>query len=301
MRFLIPIFLLAVASPGHTEEPDWLGLRTDLENWSRQLESREPLPESSQRALSQDFEVRAFCGMDDQAFMAQLISQNCDQDGCAGRPAMVKRTIDTLASEVDGSMSAARAQDELPFVPAASDFPSRPPEAGDRIVYRAAADLWLRNFTNAAAGDSEQHDRFFIGMRAWCRLIERNTAAAVSFTQQYGFPQDDSLQRRRQAAAIVYIAQHSAMDYTAMSALRKHAEETFRRGGLSPYYMGQILDVEREAYDGRQVVGHLTSCVAGRASFDPPLVNVTLAEQWRAANGLSTTGAYLEGVSRRCV
>jgi len=300
MRLILLAFLLAVASPGRTEEPEWLGIRVDLAHWSRHLESAEPFAGSSQPALGQDVEVRAFCGMSDQAFMTQLISQDCGEDGCAGRPAMVKRTVDNLAAGLDDLMSDARAQGELLFVPVASDFPHPPPEAGEELMYRAAADLWLRNFTDAAAGEPEQRDGFFIGMRVWCRLIERNTAAAVSFTRQNGFPKDDSSQGRRQVAAIVYIAQHSAMNYPALSALRLEAEETFRRGELSPFYMTQILDVEREAYDGRQVVGHLTSCDGTRAVFDPPLVDVRSADEWRAAYGLPLSESYLQSTSRRC-
>lgn len=167
-------------------------------------------------------------------------------------------------------------------------------------MYRAAADLWLRNSTDPAAGDREQHDRFFVGMRAWCGLIKRNTAAAVAFTRQNGFPKDDSSQGRRQVAAIVYIAQHSAMDYVALSTLRLGAETTFLRAELSPFYMAQMLDVEREAYDQRQVVGHLTSCDGTRVFFDPPLADAHLADEWRAANGLPSSSAYLESASRRC-
>src|SRR5690606_39768717 len=85
----------------------------------------------------------------------------------------------------------------------------------------------------------------------------------------------------------------SAMDYRALSILRLEAETTFRRAELSPYFMAQILDVEREAYDQRQVVGHLTSCDGTRAVFDPPLADVRLADEWRAANGLPLTDAYL--------
>jgi len=238
--------------------------------------------------------------MNDEAFIAQLISQDCGEDGCAGRPTLVKRTIETLAAETDGLMTDARAAGELLFVPADSVFPRRPPESGEEVMFRAAADLWLRNSTDAAAGDPGQRDRFFVGMWAWCRLIERNAAAAVSFARLNDFPTDHSSQGQRQVAAIVYIAQHSAMNYPALSALRLEAEKTFRQAGLSPHYMAQILDVEREAYDGRQVVGHLTSCDETRAFFDPPLLDVRAADEWRAATGLPTSAAYLETTSRRC-
>jgi len=302
MRLILPVLVLALAalaSPGQTE-PEWLGIRSDLERLSHQSEAAEPYAGSSQPDLNQDLDMRAFCGMDDQAFIAQLISQDCGDDGCANRPAMVKRTIETLAAELDGLMTEARARGELLFVPADSIFPRRSPESGEELMYRAAADLWLRTSTEASTSDPGQRDRFFVGMRAWCRLIERNAAAAVSFTRLNGFPQDDSSQGRRQVAAIVYIAQHSAMNYAALSALRLEAEKTFRRAGLSPYYMAQMLDVEREAYDGQQVVGHLTSCDETRAFFDPPLVDVHAADEWRAATGLPTSAAYLETTSRRC-
>lgn len=292
--------LAALASPGRADEPDWLGIRSDLERMSLQLASAEPLARSTQQVRNIDLELRSFCGMSDEAFITQLISQDCGEDGCARRPAMVERTIDTLAAELVGRMTAARAEDGLIFVPADSDFPQSPPESGEEVMYRAAADLWLRTTIETSAGDPEQRDRFIVGMRVWCRLVERNTAAAVSFTQQNGFPKDDSSQGRRQVAAIIYIAQHSAMDYRALSTLRLEAETTFRRADLSPYYMAQILDVEREAYDQRQVVGHLTSCDGARAVFDPPLADVRLADEWRAANGLVLTDAYLERTSRRC-
>ncbi|RZJ04925.1 MAG: hypothetical protein EON89_05845 [Brevundimonas sp.] len=302
MRLILPVLVLALAalaSPGQTE-PEWLGIRTDLERLSHQSAAAEPFGGSSQPDLSQDLDMRAFCGMGDEAFIAQLISQDCGDDGCAGRPAMVKRTIETLAAELDGLMTDARAGGELLFVPADSVFPRRPPESGEEVLYRAAADLWLRNSTDASTGDPSQRDRFFVSIRAWCGLIERNAAAAVSFTRLNGFPKDDTSQGRRQVAAIVYIAQHSAMNYPALSALRMEAEKTFRQAGLSPYYMAQILDVEREAYDGQQVVGHLTSCNETRAFFDPPLVDVRAADEWRAATGLPTSAAYLETTSRRC-
>jgi hypothetical protein len=300
MRLILFAIILAVASPGHTEEPDWLGMRSDLEIMSLQSVSAEPFAGPPQPALSINLDVQTFCGKSDEAFIAQLIAQDCEEGGCTARPPMVKRTIDTLAAELDGRMTDARAGGELLFVPAASNFPQRPPDSGEEITYRAAADLWLRNATDAAVSDPGQRDRFFVGMRMWCRLIERNTAAAVSFTQQNGFPKDDSSQGRRQVAAIVYIAQHSAMDYPALSALRLEAEKTFQRAELSAYYMGQILDVEREAYDRRQVVGHLTSCDGPRAVFDPPLVDIRSADEWRAVNGLPTSDAYLQNTSRRC-
>ncbi len=292
--------LAALASPGRADEPDWLGIRSDLERMSLQLASAEPLARSNQQVLNLDLELRSFCGMSDEAFITQLISQDCGEHGCGGRPAMVERAIDTLAAELVGRMTAARAEGGLLFVPADSDFPQSPSESGEEVMYRAAADLWLRNTTDASVGDPEQRDRFIVGMRAWCGLVQRNTAAAVSFTQQNGFPNDDSSQGRRQVAAIIYIAQHSAMNYRALSILRLEAETMFRRGELSPYFMAQILDVEREAYDQRQVVGHLTSCDGTRAVFDPPLADVRLADEWRAENGLPLTDAYLESTSRGC-
>lgn len=303
MRLILPAIVLALAAlafHGRAEEADWLGIRGDLERMSLQFASVEPFAGSTQPVLSPDLELRSFCGMSEEVFVARLISQDCGEDGCAGRPAAVKRTVDTFSAEIEGLMTAARAGDGLLFVPATSDFPRTPPESGEELMYRAAADLWLRNTTGAAAGDPEQRDRFFVSMRAWCGLIERNTDAAVSFTRQYGFPKDGSSQGRRQVAAIVYIAQHSAMDFRALSTLRLEAEKTFRRAELSPYFMAQILDVEREAYDQRQVVGHLTSCDGTRAVFDPPLADVQLADEWRAANGLPLTDAYLESTSRRC-
>ena len=300
MQLTLLGIILTLASPGWTEEPDWLGVRGDLERLSITLMTAEPFTGPSQPVLTTDLELRDFCGMSDAAFIARLVARDCEEGDCAGRPRRVKQTIDAWTAELEGSMAEARAAGELPFVPTTSDFPRRPSDSGDEIVYRAAADLWLRNETDAAVSNPDETDRFFVGMRAWCRLIERNTAAAVSFARQNGFPKDDSLQGRRQIAAIVYIGQHGAMDYRALSALRLEAERTFRRAQLSPYYMAQILDVEREAYDGRQVIGHLTSCEGARAVFDPPLVDVRLAEEWRAANGLSTTDAYLQNASRRC-
>lgn len=292
--------LAALSSPVRADEPDWLGIRSDLERMSLHLALAEPLARSTQKVLNLDLELQSFCGMSDEAFITQLISKDCGEDGCARRPAMIERIINTFAAELVDQMTAARAEGGLIFVPADSDFPQSPSESAEEVMYRAAADLWLRNTTNASVGDPEQRDRFMVGMRVWCGLIKRNTAAAVSFTQQHGFPKDGSSQGRRQIAAIVYIAQHSAMDYRALSTLRLEAETTFRRAELSPYFMAQILDVEREAYDQRQVVGHLTSCHGARAVFDPPLVDVRLADEWRVANGLPLTGAYLESTSRRC-
>lgn len=298
--------LAALASPGRTEERDWLGIRSDLERTSLRLANSEPVEGSTtQPSLSTNIELRAFCGMSDDAFIAQLLAQDCGEDGCARRPAIVTRTIETFAAEIDGLMTEARAAGHLLFVPTESEFPKAPPESGEEVTYRAAADLWLRNLTDslsvdAAAGDPEQRDRFFVGMRTWCGLIERNTAAAVSFTQRNGFPKDATPQGRRQVAAIVYIAQHAAMDYRAVSTLRLEAEKTYSRAELSPFFMAQILDVEREAYDQKQVVGHLTSCDGTRAIFDPPLANVRLADEWRAANRLPLTDAYLERASGRC-
>lgn len=303
MRLILLALVLALdalAFPGWAQESDWLGIRGDLERLSGSLAAAEPLSGRTQPALSTDLELRSFCGMSDEAFIAQLVSQDCEGDGCGRRSAMVKQTIETLAAELDGLMVDARVAGGLLFVPAASDFPRPPPESGEEVMYRAAGDLWLRTATEAAAGDPEQRDRFLVGMRAWCGLVERNTAAAVSFVRRNGFPKDDSALGRRQVAAIVYIAQHSAMDYRALSNLRLEAEKTFRRAELSPFFMAQMLDVEREAYDQRQVVGHLTSCDGTRAVFDPPLADIRLADEWRAANGLPLIGAYLESNSRRC-
>jgi hypothetical protein len=300
MQLTLLGIILTLAAPGWTEEPDWLGIRADLERLSLTLPSAEPVAGPSQPALTTDLELRDFCGMSDTAFLARLVAQDCEEGDCAGRPQMVKQSIDAWTAELDGSLAEARTTGELPFLPTTSNFPQRPPDSGEEIAYRAAADLWLRNRTDAAVSSLNESDRFFVGMKAWCRLIERNTAAAVSFVTQNGFPTDDSSQGRRQVAAIIYIGQHSAMDYGALSTLRLEAEKTFRRAQLSPFYMAQILDVEREAYDGRQVIGHLTTCEGARAVFDPQLVDVRLADEWRAANGLATTDAYLQSASRRC-
>lgn len=292
--------ILALASPAWTEEPDWLGIRSDLERLSLTLLSAEPFTGPSQPALTTDLELRDFCGMSDAAFLALLIAQDCEDGDCAGRPQKVKQSIDAWTAELDGSLAEARITGELLFLSPTSNFPQHPPDSGEETAYRAAADLWLRNRTDAAVSNLGESDRYFVGMRAWCRLIERNTAAAVSFVTQNGFPTDGSSQGRRQVAAIIYIGQHAAMDYGALSIVRIEAEKTFRRAQLSPFYMAQILDVEREAYDGRQVIGHLTTCEGARAVFDPQLVDVRLADEWRAANELSTTDAYLESASRRC-
>lgn len=197
-------------------------------------------------------------------------------------------------------MAAARAKGELLFVLPTSGFPEGPPAAEEELPFRAAADLWLRNALQPSAAVPDQLDRLLVGMRAWCGLIGRNANAAVALTQRDGFPNDKTPSGRRQAAAIVYIAQHAAMDYEANNKLRLEAEKAFNRAELSPYYMAQLLDVEREAFDQKQVVGHLTSCNGTRAFFDPPLVDISVADEWRAANGMSSTQDYLDRASLRC-
>ena len=66
------------------------------------------------------------------------------------------------------------------------------------------------------------------------------------------------------------------------------------------FEMRLILDVERSAYDGRQVVGSLTSCEGDRAIFDPPLVDERVADGVRRDYGLPSGEAYLRAASRRC-
>src|SRR6478672_11532451 len=186
MRLILPVLVLALAalaSPGQTE-PEWLGIRTDLERLSHQSAAAEPFAGSSQPDLSQDLDMRAFCGMGDEAFIAQLISQDCGDDGCAGRPAMVKRTIETLAAELDGLMTDARAGGELLFVPADSVFPRRPPESGEEVMYRAAADLWLRNSTDASTGDPSQRRRSRL-LHSVKRLPERRHLARPAASRSH--------------------------------------------------------------------------------------------------------------------
>lgn len=291
--------LTAYGSSSRAEGADWLGIRADLERMSQVLAAAEPPAAPVQHPLSTHPELRAFCGMSEGAFILQMISQDCGEGGCAARAKAVGQAIDIWLAQHEESMASARADGQLLFTPAGSDFPRTPSSDGEEITYRAAADLWLRN-KMLVGDDTEGRDRILVGMRAWCGLISRNTAAATAFTRHHGFPSDASREGRRQVAALVYIGQHAAMDYGSLAVIRQEAEKTFRRGELSPYYMAQILDVEREAFDQQQVIGHLTSCEGSKALFDPPIADVVLAENWRAANGLPSIKDALENASRRC-
>lgn len=298
---LLPLVLsfTALGSSSRAEDADWLGIRVDLERMSQILASAEPPTAPVQYSLSTYPELRAFCGMSEDAFILQMISQDCGEGGCADRVKAVGQAIDIWLAQHEESMASARASGQLLFASAGSDFPRTPSNDGEEITYRAAADLWLRN-EMLVGDDTEARDRVLVGMRAWCGLIARNTAAATAFTRHHGFPSDASREGRRQVAALVYIGQHAAMDYGSLTVVRQEAEKTFRRGELSAYYMAQILDVEREAFDQQQVIGHLTSCEGSTALFDPPIADVVLAENWRAANGLPSIHDALKAASGRC-
>lgn len=298
------MLVAGLAGPGETtEQDDWLGIAGDLEAIETALVRAEVTGEHT-APVGLPLEMRSFCAKPVAQFAVELIGQACDEADCSGD----RNRLAALAADsrrgTEAGMAAARQADALLFVSNDSSFPARPSKQ-EEMPFRAAADLWLRSrsdamTTDAMARPGPARDEFLILMRAWCGLATRNREAAASWVTAQDFPSDATGDGRRQVAALVYIAQHAAFDLGSVSALRNAAGETFSEGRLSAYYMAQLLDVERTAYDGKQVLGHLTDCDGGRAYFSPPLADLEAADRWRTLYGLPPTTTYLARTSARC-
>lgn len=285
---------------------DWTGVSQSLISLGQQLERNPPQPVDDLASLefrpTEPLELRALCGAEADAVAASLVRRRCAKGSCASAPSDLAQIAYGAAAEVSGRLSA-EGQSQV-FLPRGSRLQDGPAGAEEALLYGAAADLWLRDWTDplwpSAAGDETAFELQVMLMYAWCGLIGRNRAAALDWVETHGFPSDTDQLRRRLVPPMMYIIQHSPIDRAAVSRFREAAEATFLAGGLAPRTFSQILDIERTAFDGLQISGSFTSCENERAVFDPPLADSGVADRLRAAYGLPTRDQYLESASRRC-
>jgi hypothetical protein len=286
-------------------DDDWIGVRSTLEQMERELSSvalEDFAREEAGRlpfGLSGQLELRDFCALPLDRFSIELIHEDCDDlESCKlRREELVNRTA-ALGNE---ALSNAADAVGLAFIADGADLIAGARSEQDQLPFRAAADVWMRNWALSRHGAGPRpSDENILLMKAWCGLAERNSEFGLAWIAEKGFPSDATPVGRKQVAALVYAAEHIASDLPSVSAFRRAAETTFRNGDLSAYYMVQLLDTERTAFDGRQIVGSFTTCREGRAVYDPPVVDERAGDQTRVAYGLSSGRVYLEQASRRC-
>jgi len=299
--------LYGASSPSFAETGsvgDWIGVRSFLEQMDQELSglslngaslAGEWLPFS----LSGQLEMRDFCAAPLGVFALELIKWDCaDAESCDRRRTALAIRAAALADEADQSADDAM---DLTFVPDEYELRSGPQSENDQLLFRAAADVWLRNWALSKYGNAPRpSDDNILLMKAWCGLAERNSQFGLAWIAERGFPSDKTAAGRKQVAALVYAAEHIAFDRKSVSAFRQAAEKVFLSGNLSAYYMVQLLDTERTAFDGRQIVGSFTTCREGEAVYDPPLLDEQAGDHTRRAYGLSSGRAYLEQAGRRC-
>lgn len=284
---------------------DWTGVAgtlTDLAAAFRGAaeEAGAPVAAGLEIAGGAALDLRPVCRADAAGFADALLRRRCSGGACGDDAEALSR----LASQASGQVSSRLLDESQPdlFLSPEERFEDGPETAAQALAFGAAADLRLRNWSDgllpgvAVIDDDTRAMLLF----AWCRLVERNRSAALAWIGEHGFPSDSDVEQRRLVPVLVYTVQHSANHPDAVSAFRDAAEARFLEGKLSPYFMAQILDVERSAHDGRQVVGSLTSCEGDRAIFDPPLVDEGVADSVRRDYGLPSGEAYLRAASRRC-
>jgi hypothetical protein len=284
---------------------DWTGVAgtlTDLAAAFRGAaeEAGAPVAAGLEIAGGAALDLRAVCRADAAGFADGLLRRRCSGGACGDDAEALSR----LASQASGQVPSRLLDESQPdlFLSPEERFEDGPETAAQALAFGAAADLRLRNWSDgllpgvAVIDDDTRAMLLF----AWCRLVERNRSAALTWIGEHGFPSDSDVEQRRLVPVLVYTVQHSATHPDAVPAFRDAAEARFLEGKLSPYFMAQILDVERSAHDGRQVVGSLTSCEGDRAIFDPPLVDEGVADSIRHDYGLPSGEAYLRAASRRC-
>lgn len=284
---------------------DWTGVAETLADLaavfrSAAEEAGAPVAAGLEIGSGAALDVGAVCHADARGFASALLRQRCSGGACGDDAEALAR----LATQASGQVPSRLLDENQPalFLAPEERFEEGPKTADQALVFGAAADLRLRQWSDGllpgvAPVDDETGAMLLF---SWCRLVERNRSAALAWIGEHGFPSDSDVGQRRLVPVLVYTVQHSATHPDAVSAFRDAAEARFLEGKLSPYFMAQILDVERSAHDGRQVVGSLTSCEGGRAIFDPPLLDEAAADNVRRDYGLPPGETYLRSLSRRC-
>jgi hypothetical protein len=284
---------------------DWTGVAgtlTDLAAAFRGAaeEAGVPVAAGLEIGSGPGLDLRAVCHADARGFASALLRQRCSGGACGDDAEGLVR----LATQASGQVAYRLLDESQPalFLSSEERFEDGPETADQALSFGAAADLRLRQWSDGllpGVGPVDDETRAML-LFAWCRLVERNRSAALAWIGENGFPSDSDVEQRRLVPVLIYTIQHSATHPDAVSAFRDAAEARFLEGKLSSYFMAQILDVERSAHDGRQVVGSLTSCEGERAIFDPPLLDEAAAENVRRDYGLPPGETYLRSISRRC-
>lgn len=297
--------VLAVAISSDSSAQEWAGVEADIDALDQALEAASPIASTSDTSpewwRSSGIEIRALASTPTEVFAAQVLHLRCSSvEACRTRAVQLRRALQALRQEYPEGLIAAREAGALRYVSAEAAFPAAPVSTDEEILYRAAADVWWSNAAWADVQDpaAEPSDRRILVTRLWSGLIERNRIAALDWIGRHGFPSDRAPNGRQLVAALVYAAQHGAVHYPDVAAIRMAAQRTFTIGDLSPVYMAQLLDIERAAYDGHQVLGHQVSCGSDGPFFDPPLLDAEDAARLRADYNLSPPETYLRQTGR---